>query len=309
MIKQRAIYGPYGEKSATVTPGVVVEDKGWIGQRYDAEAGLQYLNARYYDPELGMFLQPDWFEVTMPGVGTNRYAYGLGDPVNLSDPGRNFAFLGLAGCVSGACQAAAYGIGLAALGYLGYAATQDGAGSIISTPIDDYDIGPESIPIDPTAGEPTILSNPMGDDPWNNLEGMSANTDTGPSIVSTPATGQEIWSNVVEARPLREALGLSPNDGVIAHHNIPDQHRNHPAVEAAIRSGYKFDGAMNGTKVSGQQGGHPNYNGRIGRELDRLQKDGQKAGWTDAQYREKIQEISDRERDRIDREGGYVYDH
>lgn len=36
-----------------------------------------------------MFLQPDWFEVTMPGVGTNRFAYGLGDPVNLSDPGGN----------------------------------------------------------------------------------------------------------------------------------------------------------------------------------------------------------------------------
>jgi A nuclease family of the HNH/ENDO VII superfamily with conserved AHH len=27
--------------------------------------------------------------VTKPGVGTNRFAYGLGDPVNLSDPGGN----------------------------------------------------------------------------------------------------------------------------------------------------------------------------------------------------------------------------
>ena len=38
-----------------------------------------------------MFLQPDWFEVTKPGVGTNRFAYGLGDPVNLSDPEGNYA--------------------------------------------------------------------------------------------------------------------------------------------------------------------------------------------------------------------------
>lgn len=64
----------------------ITETKGWIGERFDAGAGLQYLNARYYDPELGLFLQPDWFEVTKPGVGTNRYAYSFNDPVNLRDP-------------------------------------------------------------------------------------------------------------------------------------------------------------------------------------------------------------------------------
>ena len=63
------------------------EDKGWIGERFDPETNLQYLNARYYDPELGMFLQPDWWEVTKPGVGTNRYAYSFGDPINKLDPG------------------------------------------------------------------------------------------------------------------------------------------------------------------------------------------------------------------------------
>ncbi len=47
---------------------------------------MQYLNARYYDPKLGMFLQPDWWEVTRAGVGTNRYAYAFDDPVNGKDP-------------------------------------------------------------------------------------------------------------------------------------------------------------------------------------------------------------------------------
>jgi RHS repeat-associated protein len=65
------------------------EGKGWLGERFDPETGLQYLNARYYDPELGMFIQPDWFEVTQRGVGTNRYAYSFGDPVNKMDPGGN----------------------------------------------------------------------------------------------------------------------------------------------------------------------------------------------------------------------------
>lgn len=36
-----------------------------------------------------MFIQPDWFEVTQQGVGTNRYSYSFNDPVNLSDPGGN----------------------------------------------------------------------------------------------------------------------------------------------------------------------------------------------------------------------------
>jgi RHS repeat-associated protein len=77
------------------TTQVNAEQKGWIGERYDADAGLQYLNARYYDPELGVFLQPDWFEVTASGVGTNRYSYAFNDPVNLRDSGGN--------CVWDAC--------------------------------------------------------------------------------------------------------------------------------------------------------------------------------------------------------------
>ena len=36
-----------------------------------------------------MFIQPDWFEVTEPGVGTNRYSYSANDPINKMDPGGN----------------------------------------------------------------------------------------------------------------------------------------------------------------------------------------------------------------------------
>ena len=65
------------------------EAKGFIGERFDADAGLQFLNARYYDPKLAMFIQPDWFEVTKAGVGTNRYSYSFNDPVNKMDPEGN----------------------------------------------------------------------------------------------------------------------------------------------------------------------------------------------------------------------------
>jgi len=43
-----------------------------------------------------MFIQPDWFEVTKAGVGTNRYAYSFNDPVNNLDPNGNFGLLGAA---------------------------------------------------------------------------------------------------------------------------------------------------------------------------------------------------------------------
>jgi len=85
------VYHPFGELSEWLTsPALTEETKGFIGERYDTDSGLQYLNARYYDPELAMFIQPDWWEVTQAGVGTNRYAYSAIDPVNLSDPGGNF---------------------------------------------------------------------------------------------------------------------------------------------------------------------------------------------------------------------------
>ena len=104
-------YHPFGKVAvSTITDlTLTAEDKGFIGERYDADAGLQYLNARYFDPELGMFIQPDWLAVTDAGVGTNRYAYANNDPVNKFYPNGNFfgtfiaAFLGavLAGTEAG----------------------------------------------------------------------------------------------------------------------------------------------------------------------------------------------------------------
>ncbi len=89
----RAIYKSFGEaQSWTYDLTEAVENKGWIGERFDAGAGLQYLNARYYDPQVGLFTQPDWFDVTVPGVGTNRYAYALNDPISFADPGGNVPY-------------------------------------------------------------------------------------------------------------------------------------------------------------------------------------------------------------------------
>lgn len=75
-------YAAYGE----TTNKAMETQKNYIGERFDPETGLLYLNARYMDPALGRFISPDDWDPTMPGVGTNRYAYAGNDPVNGSDP-------------------------------------------------------------------------------------------------------------------------------------------------------------------------------------------------------------------------------
>ncbi|MFD9901616.1 RHS repeat domain-containing protein, partial [Mesorhizobium sp. NPDC059025] len=75
-------YAAYGER---LNSGFQTQ-KGYIGERFDPETGLLYLNARYMDPVLGRFISPDNWDPTLPGVGTNRYAYSGNDPVNKSDP-------------------------------------------------------------------------------------------------------------------------------------------------------------------------------------------------------------------------------
>ncbi|OWV82249.1 hypothetical protein ATY77_03155 [Rhizobium sp. R634] len=75
-------YAAYGE----ATNSTMQTKKGYIGERFDPETGLMYLNARYYDPAFGRFISPDDWDPTKEGVGTNRYSYSENDPINKSDP-------------------------------------------------------------------------------------------------------------------------------------------------------------------------------------------------------------------------------
>jgi len=52
------------------------------GEAFDAETGLYYLRARYYDPVAGRFLSVD----PMADQGQHPYTYAGADPVNGHDP-------------------------------------------------------------------------------------------------------------------------------------------------------------------------------------------------------------------------------
>ncbi len=96
----------------------------YTGQILDEDTGLYYYNARYYDPELGRFVQPDSI-VPSPGdpQPLNRYSYVNNNPLKYIDPsGHDFGLTAViigvvVGAAVGAAAAAAQGgnVGLGAL--------------------------------------------------------------------------------------------------------------------------------------------------------------------------------------------------
>jgi RHS repeat-associated protein len=75
-------YGPYGNQR--YTQGTIGTDKGYTGQFQDTVSGLDYYNARYYDPVAGVFLAPD--SVQGNAQGMNPYSYVGGNPTTMMDP-------------------------------------------------------------------------------------------------------------------------------------------------------------------------------------------------------------------------------
>ena len=79
---------------------------------YDTETGYYYLQSRYYDPEIGRFINADALVTTGQGLlGNNMFAYCLNNPVNGSDPCGNcmhyWYLLGLKDC--DACREKTFG--------------------------------------------------------------------------------------------------------------------------------------------------------------------------------------------------------
>lgn len=93
----REQYTPYGEK--LTAPAANDNQGGFTGHIDDVDTGLNYMQARYYDPSLARFLSIDpvgFLETGSPSM-FNRYAYSVNDPVNNTDPSGE--------CVPGLCPA------------------------------------------------------------------------------------------------------------------------------------------------------------------------------------------------------------
>ncbi len=83
--QQRLAYMPYGATQAN--SGTLDVRHKYTGQELDAEIGLYFYNARYYDPVLGRFTQADTIVPNPANPQTlNRYSYALNNPMRYTDP-------------------------------------------------------------------------------------------------------------------------------------------------------------------------------------------------------------------------------
>ena len=87
-------YFPFGKIRLDIKPteSTFNEQRKYIGQEFDQETGLNYLNARYYNATLARFISEDpmfWnFDQSwlVDPQNQNSYAYARNNPITLSDP-------------------------------------------------------------------------------------------------------------------------------------------------------------------------------------------------------------------------------
>ncbi len=83
---QRFEYAAYGRESFALNPNLSW-DPAFTGQQCDIETGLYYYRARYYNPILGRFIQPDTIvQDPLDPQSWNRYAYVRNNPLKYTDP-------------------------------------------------------------------------------------------------------------------------------------------------------------------------------------------------------------------------------
>ncbi len=90
-VVERRRFMPYGAELG----GQVKDGPGYTGHVSDSATGLSYMQQRYMDPQLGVFLSVDPVTAYEQPVGQfNRYRYANGNPYKFTDPdGRNPAIL------------------------------------------------------------------------------------------------------------------------------------------------------------------------------------------------------------------------
>ncbi|WP_167881824.1 RHS repeat-associated core domain-containing protein [Leptospira bouyouniensis] len=86
-------YKPYGSILRNDSFGPDIFKFKYEGKEEDVTTKLLYYNSRYYDPEIGRFLQPDTQIMADQLFGMNRYMFVNGNPIMNTDPSGNNAHI------------------------------------------------------------------------------------------------------------------------------------------------------------------------------------------------------------------------
>ncbi len=78
------VYDSFGNVVNQTDPTALLPRFGFAGMVYDANTGMDYDNARYYDPVTGRFINQD--PLGFGGGTANTYEYANNDPTSESDP-------------------------------------------------------------------------------------------------------------------------------------------------------------------------------------------------------------------------------
>jgi RHS repeat-associated protein len=209
VVIERTVYEPYGQ----VLNRPLNNRPGYTGHVEDAVTGLNYMQQRYYDPQLGRFLSNDPVTASSVGGNFNRYWYGNNNPYKYRDPTGEVGELALRGLTAfiAADTMIPEPTDVAWPKWAGYAV---GAGVLtgIVWATSDSSLG-DAVPTDKPIVE--NRSKPAGPDP--DAEGLSHSVPDGNGGYTTygprdPVTGQP--ESTKQYRPEGKAHGPVPRPNV-----------------------------------------------------------------------------------------------
>ena len=80
------------------------------GYYYDSETGFYYVSSRYYDPEIGRFINADALVDQSSVLGYNLFAYCRNNPVNMTDTTGNLPFFAITAAIGAVVGAVVGGV-------------------------------------------------------------------------------------------------------------------------------------------------------------------------------------------------------